>query len=240
MRAVWKRELQAFFYTPIGYVFMGFFLLVSGYFFWGYNISSGSSDMTNFFSQVTYIFVMFVPILTMRLMSEERRNKTDQLLITSLMSITSIVVGKFLAAASVLLITLVISFIYPVIIAVYGKLTMGTLITNYLGFFLMGCVYIAVGLLMSTLCENQVTAAVVTLVVNIMLQVLEYVPSMLSSGSYFGFIGSLFGWLSLNTRNTDFASGLLSFSNVLYFISFVAVVLFIAVRVVERRRWSEG
>ena len=240
MRAVWKRELQAFFYTPIGYVFMGFFLLVSGYFFWGYNISSGSSDMTAYFSQVTYIFVMFVPVLTMRLMSEERRNKTDQLLITSPMSITSIVVGKFLAAVSVLLITLIITFIYPVVIAVYGRLTIGTLITNYLGFFLMGCVYIAIGLLMSTLCENQVTAAVVTLVVNIMLQVLEFVPSMLSSDSYFGFIGKLFSWLSLNTRNAEFASGLLSFSNVLYFVSFVAVVLFIAVRVVERRRWSEG
>ena len=104
----------------------------------------------------------------------------------------------------------------------------------------MGCVYISIGLLMSTLCENQVTAAVVTLVVNIMLQVLEYVPSMLSSGSYFSFIGKLFSWLSLNTRNADFAAGLLSVSNILYFISFVAVVLFLAVRVVERRRWSEG
>ena len=183
---------------------------------------------------------MFVPVLTMRLMSEERRNKTDQLLITSPMSITSMVVGKFLAAASVLLITLVITFIYPTIVAVYGRLTMGTLFTNYLGFFLLGCVYIAIGLLMSTLCENQVTAAVITLVVNIMLQVLEYVPSMLSSGSYFSFIGSLFGWLSLNSRNSDFAVGLLSFSNILYFISFVAVVLFLSVRVVERRRWSEG
>lgn len=130
MRAVWKRELEAFFYTPIGYVFMGFFLLVSGYFFWGYNISSGSSDMSNFFSQVSYIFVMFVPVLTMRLMSEERRNKTDQLLITSPMSITSIIVGKFLAAVSVLLITIVITFVYPVIIAAYGRLTMGTLVTN--------------------------------------------------------------------------------------------------------------
>ena len=183
---------------------------------------------------------MFVPVLTMRLMSEERRNKTDQLLITSPMSITSIIVGKFLAAVSVLLITIVITFVYPVIIAAYGRLTMGTLVTNYIGFFLMGCVYISIGLLMSTLCENQVTAAVVTLVVNIMLQVLEYVPSMLSSGSYFSFIGKLFSWLSLNTRNADFAAGLLSVSNILYFISFVAVVLFLAVRVVERRRWSEG
>lgn len=90
MRAVWKCEWQAMFTTPIGYVFMGLFLLVSGYFFWGYNLSSTSSDMSGFFDRIAYILVMFVPVLTMRLFSEERRNKTDQLLITSPMSLSLI------------------------------------------------------------------------------------------------------------------------------------------------------
>ena len=240
MRAIFKREMRAYFASPVGYVVVAALLALYGFFYYQVMAIGSSSYITQVFSTMFMFSMMIMPIITMRSMSDDRKNKTDQLLITSPMSITSIIVGKFLAAVSVLLITIVITFVYPVIIAAYGRLTMGTLVTNYIGFFLMGCVYISIGLLMSTLCENQVTAAVVTLVVNIMLQVLEYVPSMLSSGSYFSFIGKLFSWLSLNARNADFAAGLLSVSNILYFISFVAVVLFLAVRVVERRRWSEG
>lgn len=240
MRAVWKREWRAMFTTPIGYVFMGFFLLVSGYFFWGYNLSSSSSDMSGFFDRIAYILVMFVPVLTMRLFSEERRNKTDQLLITSPMSIGSIVLGKFFAAASVLFATLVVTFLYPVIIVIFGTLSFGMVATSYLGCFLLGCVYISIGLLISSICENQLTAAIATLVVNILLQVLEYVPQMLQAGSPFAVVGKLFGWLSLSTRNTEFAVGLLSFSNVLYLISFAGVLLFLTVRMIEKRRWSEN
>lgn len=240
MRAVWKREWQAMFKTPIGYVFMGFFLLVSGYFFWGYNLSASSSDMSGFFDRIAYILVMFVPVLTMRLFSEERRNKTDQLLITSPMSLWSIVTGKFLAATSVLLATLAVTFIYPVIIVAFGTLSFGMVVTSYLGCFLLGCVYIAIGLLISSICENQLTAAIVTLVVNILLQVLEYVPQMIPAGSPFAVAGKLFGWLSLSTRNTEFAVGLFSPSNVLYLLSFAGVLLFLTVRVIEKRRWSEN
>ena len=240
MRAVWKREWQAMFKTPIGYGFMGFFLLVSGYFFWGYNLSASSSDMSGFFDRIAYILVMFVPVLTMRLFSEERRNKTDQLLITSPMSLWSIVTGKFLAAASVLLATLAVTFIYPVIIVAFGTLSFGMVVTSYLGCFLLGCVYIAIGLLISSICENQLTAAIVTLVVNILLQVLEYVPQMIPAGSPFAVAGKLFGWLSLSTRNTEFAVGLFSPSNVLYLLSFAGVLLFLTVRVIEKRRWSEN
>ena len=116
----------------------------------------------------------------------------------------------------------------------------GMVFTSYLGCFLLGCVYIAIGLLISSICENQLTAAIVTLVVNILLQVLEFVPQMLPAGSTFAFVGRLFGWLSLSTRNTEFAVGLLSPSNVLYLISFAGVLLFLTVRVIEKRRWSEN
>lgn len=240
MCAVWKREWQAMFTTPIGYVFMGFFLLVSGYFFWGYNLSASSSDMSGFFDRIAYILVLFVPILTMRLFSEERKNKTDQLLITSPLSIGKIVLGKFLAAVSVLLATLAVTLLYPVIISVFGVLSLGMVMTSYLGCFLLGCVYIAIGLLISSICENQLTAAIVTVVVNILLQVLEHVPQMLTSGSAMALAGRLLGWLSLSARNTDFAVGLLSPANVLYLVSFAGVLLFLTVRVIEKRRWSEN
>ncbi len=240
MRAVWKREWQAMFSTPIGYVFTGLFLLVSGYFFWGYNLSATSCDMSGFFDRIAYILVMFVPVLTMRLFNEERRNKTDQLLITAPISIGRIVAGKFLAALSVLAVTLVVTFVYPVIVAVFGTLSVGMVVTSYIGCFLLGCVYIAIGLLISAICENQLTAAVVTLVVNILLQVLEYVPQMLSSNPSFAFVGKVLGWLSLNERNMEFAVGLMSPANVLYLVSFAGVLLFLTVRLIEKRRWSEN
>lgn len=106
MCAVWKREWQAMFSTPIGYVFMGLFLLVSGYFFGGYNLSASSSNMSSFCDRIGYILIMFIPILTMRLFSEEKKNKTDQLLLTSPIPIYEIVIGKFLAALCALIITL--------------------------------------------------------------------------------------------------------------------------------------
>ena len=148
--------------------------------------------------------------------------------------------GKFLAAASVLLTTLAVTFLYPVIIIIFGTLSFGMVATSYLGCFLLGCVYIAIGLFISSICENQLTAAIVTLVVNILLQVLEFVPQMIPAGSPFAFAGKLFGWLSLSTRNTEFAVGLLSPSNVLYLLSFAGVLLFMTVRMIEKRRWSEN
>lgn len=238
MKAIFKRELKALFFTPVGYVFMAFFLLVSGFFFWGYNLSPGSSDMSGFFNRVVYILTLFTPILTMRLFTEEKRSRTDQLILTAPVSLAAITAGKFFAAAAALAITLAVTLAYPLIIVLFGTLAVGSVVTNYIGCFLLGCVYLSVGILISSLCENQITAAVATLVVNIMLQVLENVPQMLSSGSWFFWLGRLFYWLSLNDRNSDFAAGLLSPSNVLYLCSVCFVMLFLTVRVLDRRRFA--
>lgn len=239
MTAIWKRELRGLFYTPVGYVFMAFFLLVSGFFFWGYNLSPGSSDMSGFFNRVVYILTLFTPILTMRLFSEEKRSRTDQLLFTAPVSLAAVTAGKFFAAVTVLTATLLVTGLYPLVIAVFGTLSAGTVFTNYVGCFLMGCVYLSVGILISSLCENQITAAVATLVVNIMLQVLENIPQMISAGSWFFWLARLFGWLSLNQRNSDFASGLLSPSNILYLCSICFVMLFLTTRILDRRRYAD-
>lgn len=239
MVAVWKRELQAYFFTPIGYVFMGVFLLVGGYYFTFGNVNSLSSDLGTLFGNLTSLFMLLVPILTMRVLSEERKNKTDQLLLTSPVSIGAMVVGKFLASCSVLLITLIPTLFYVIVIAVYGTPYWGEIFTNYLGFFLMGCCYIAIGVLMSSLSENQVSAAVLTFAVNLLLQILEYMGPSLSI-PYMSWLPSVFSWLSLYTRYYDFSAGMLSLANVLYFLSFMAVVLFLTVRVIDKRRWSEG
>lgn len=226
MTAIWKRELQALFYTPQAYVFLGFFLLAGGYFFWSLNLSAASSDMSSFFNRLIYILVFFVPVLTMRLLSEEKRMKTDQLLFTAPVSKGAIVLGKYLAACSVLLTALVLTGIYPVIVAVYGHIQLGTTLVNYLGCFLVGGEYIAVGLLISSLCENQLTAAVGTLAVNIALQALESLPRLLSASGAAPILSSVVEWLSMGSRNNDFSQGLLKPANIFYFVSFIAFMLY--------------
>ncbi len=241
MLAIWKREVQNYFLTPIGYVFMGIFLLVGGIFFFLYNIMSISSDLSTMFGNLIYLFMLVVPILTMRLLSEEKRNKSDQLLLTSPRSIWDIVLGKFLAACTVLLAAMVVMLIYVVIICVYSRNTYpGLILSNYLGFFLMGCCYIAIGTLMSALTENQVSAAVLTFGVNLLLQLIESIGPQLTMPAGLSFLSTAFSWMSLYTRYNQFTAGVLSIANVLYDLSFCGVFLFLAVRVIDKRRWSEG
>jgi ABC-2 type transport system permease protein len=121
MRAVWRRELQSYFKTPIGYVFMGFFLIVSGLLFFFSNLAQGSGNLAGLLSQFTMLLMLLAPILTMRLFSEERRNKSEQLLLTSPLSLPSIVAGKFLAAVVVYLATLLVTGLYVLIIGLYGR-----------------------------------------------------------------------------------------------------------------------
>ena len=240
MLAIWKREIQNYFLTSIGYVFMGIFLLVGGIMFFLSNIYSSSASLSGMLGNLNYLFMLIVPILTMKLLSEEKRNKSDQLLLTSPRSIWDIILGKFLAACTVVLISTVITLFYVVILAVYSDKTYPALIaTNYLGFLLLGFSYVAIGVLMSALTENQVSAAVLTIGVNMLLQILESVGSSITIPGL-SFLNTVISWLSLYKRYNDFSGGILSFANVIYYISFCGVMLFLAVRVIDKRRWSEG
>lgn len=239
MLAIWKRELQSYFYTPIGYVFMGTFLLVGGFFFFMTNVASGSADLATLFSNLSYLFMLVVPVLTMRLLSEEKRNKTDQLVLTSPVSIMDIVAGKFLAACSVFFFTLLITLVYVLVISVYSTPYYGEILANYLGFFLLGCCYIAIGVLMSAVSENQVSAAVLTFGVNLLLQILEAVGPSLTI-PYLTFLPTVFSWLSLYERYYAFTAGMISVADIVYYLSFCGIILFLAVRVIDKRRWSEG
>ncbi len=244
MIAVWKRELQSYFLTPIGYVFIGMYLLINGIFFFVYNLLSGSSDLSTLFSNSVYVFMLIVPILTMRLLSEERKSRTDQLLLTSPCSLSSMVFGKFLAAATVLFIAMLFTGIYVIIVALYASPYPLTIVSSYIGSFLIGCCYIAVGVLMSALTENQVSAAVLTFGVNLFLQILESISSAITIPDFgiirFSLLNSVLNWLSMNSRYLQFTSGIISFANILYFISICGILLFLSVRIIDRRRWSEG
>lgn len=237
MLAVYKRELQGFFLSPIGYVFMGFFLVVTGVLFATINVFSQSASYSAMMESLTFVFLLAVPILTMRLLSEDRKNKTDQLLLTSPVSIFSVVMGKYLAAVTVFFLTLVVSFIYPIVLFAFGSPSFVEILTGYIGFFLLGCALIAVGLFISGLSENQVTSAIASFGIMLML----YVGGVGVVGQVVGiqWINTVLGWFSVFDRFTKFSQGLLNLPAIVYYISFAAVFLFMTTRTIERRRWSE-
>ncbi|HET6484879.1 MAG TPA: ABC transporter permease [Spirochaetia bacterium] len=229
MFAVFRREFKAYFTSPIGFIFVGFFILLAGVFFSLSNLLTGSPAFTGVLSNLTFIFLFLVPILTMRLISEETRQKTDQLLITSPLSLTGIIVGKYLAAVGVFFITLVITVIYPVIMSFYalGGLGWWEILGGYIGFFLLGSSFIAVGLLFSSLTDNQLIAAVETFAALLLIWILDYigqsVPSDPTSGLVFLALvaAALVLVVFLSTRNT--------LASVVTFIVLAAVVVLLFV-----------
>jgi ABC-2 type transport system permease protein len=207
MYSIFKREFRGFFETPIGYVFMGLFLLISGFFFAYNHLFTGSAYYSTFLGSIFFIFIFAVPLLTMKLLSEERRQKTDQLLLTCPISVLDIVLGKFFAAAAVFLMTLLVTVLYAVVVGIFGDLAVAETVGAYIGFFLLGLCFISIGLLVSALTENQVTAAFFTffslLFVWLLNLVKQVVPSDSLSGIIFAVVAGLaiVAYLYFNTRS---------------------------------------
>jgi len=214
MLAVFRRELRAYFSSPIGFVFVGFFILIAGVFFAISNLLRGNPNFTGVLSSLTFVFLFLVPILTMRLLTDETRQKTDQLLITSPLSITGIVMGKYLAAVGVFVITLLITVLFPVIMSFYALLGLGwwEILGGYIGFLLMGCAFISVGLFFSSLTDNQLIAAMETFAALLLIWILDFVaqsvPSDAVSGLVFlAFLGAgLVALVFFSTRNVAAAA----------------------------------
>lgn len=207
MMAILKRELKSYFLTPIGYIYMGFFLLVAGVFFTFGNLISRSSQYTGFLGGILFIYLFAVPLLTMRLFSEEKRQRTDQLLLTSPISIPEVVLGKFLAAFTVYLITLAITVMYALVVGIYGDLSFWETLGAYIGFIFMGASYIAVGVFVSAGTENQLTSALVSFFSLLMIWLIDPIsnslPVDLIAGIIFAslLVVALCGYIYLNTKN---------------------------------------
>lgn len=161
MQAILTKELKAYFKSPVGYVFMAFYLILFGINFIQ-QLFVGNLDYTGVLSQITIVILLGLPILTMRLLSEEKRSKTDQLILTSPISTSSYVVGKFLAALSLYVITTAITFLQPLSLSFLGEVPWMKVLGAYVGILLLGSVFIAIGLFISALTESQVVAAIAT------------------------------------------------------------------------------
>lgn len=162
MLAVYKKELRGYLTSMIGYVFVAFVLLILGIYFTAYNLQFASPDFGMTLNSVTFIFLIITPILTMKILAEEKKNKTDQLLWTAPVPVWKVVMGKYLSMVTMYLIPVAIVGLYPLIMGKYGTVSYAMAYTALLGFFFLGCAQIAVGMFLSSVTESQVIAAVLT------------------------------------------------------------------------------
>lgn len=236
MRAIYRREMQGYFYTPAAYVFMGVFLLLGSVFFAVGNLKARSGNLLSLLGQLSYLWMLLSPVLTMRLIAGERRQGTDRLLLSSPCSLTVLVTGKYLAACTVLLLTAAASLVYALIVAIYGKLYLAETMAGYLGLILQGCAFLALDLFVSCFARSQMTAAVLGLGANLLIFISDAAAPAVSSPA----VGGALRFISLYRRFAPFLRGQLRFSNALFFLLFVFAMLFLSVRVIDARRWSEG
>ncbi|MBR7009211.1 MAG: ABC transporter permease subunit [Ruminococcus sp.] len=234
MGAVFKRELKSYFTSPVGYVFLTLFYAYAGLMFYVTSLSEGKTRMDMLFSSLVIVLVVIVPILTMRTMAEEKRSKTDQCLLTSPVSITGIVAGKFLAAFVVYLAAIAITVIMALITAVYSAPDWKVIIGDVTGLALLGAAYVAIGIFCSACTESQAVAAVLSFGVIMFMSFISAIASQLP----FEWLTKVADKLAFSERYYAFTYGIFDISNVLYFISAVFVFLFLTVRLTEKRRWS--
>lgn len=234
MTAIFKKEFKNYFMSPIGYIFVGVFTFLASMFFSSGILMSQQADISIMFSDINLVYLFLAALLTMRLLSEEKNKKTEQLLLSAPVSITSIVVGKYLAAMAVFGITMLISLVYPFIMFKFGEPALSEVIGSYLGFILLWGAFISVGVFISSLTESQMIAGVFTFAALLLIYFISWFEASVKNPV----ISKIIGWFSLLSRYGEFQSGILNFESVIYYLSFIFVFLFLTVRVIDRKRYS--
>lgn len=223
MIAIYKRELRAYFHSFIGALFIGVTLFLLGIYFAVYNLFMGYPYIGYALSSVVFVFLISIPILTMRILAEERHQKTDQLILTSPVSVGGIVVGKFLAVATVFAIPVLVICFYPLILSLFGNVAFGESYLAILGFFLYGIASISVCVFISSLTESQVIAAVLSFGALFLGYVMSGLCNMISStGNLLTKILSVFDMVS---RFDAVLNGSLEISSIVYYLSVTALFL---------------
>ncbi len=256
MQAIYRKEMRSYFINPIGYIYLGVFLVFSALLCCYTTLISGTYDTTGYFTFLIMTFIILIPILTMRLFAEERKLRTEQLLLTAPVSITGMVLGKYFAALTMYVGSILISCINFIPLYIIGAKeaaseaytqihigpVTGEIVGSVIAVILLGAALIAVGTLISALTENQLSAAVISVGV-IAAMVLLNVFNLLTDsdgqpiiGSYI--VRSVIDWISVISRFTNFSNGIFDFAALLYYASLAFVFLFLTVRVYEKRRWG--
>lgn len=233
MIAVFKREFRSYFSTPVGFIVIAAFYFFLGLYF-SLIYSSGSPDIAMVIVAMSTVIVFTMPILTMRLMSEDRRQKVDQALLTAPVSLTSIVLGKYLAALAVFAIGFAPTVIFEIIIATYVSVNVMSYIYALFGMLLLGSALISIGMFISSLTESSVISAILTLVINILVLYMSNFASMIN----ISWLSKVIEKAAFITAFENFGENIFSVTDVLYFVSISAAFLFLCVRSLDKRRWA--
>ena len=234
MKAILKREFKAYFQSPLGYVFICAMYFFSGYYFFSYNLFASTTDMSTLFGLMFSVVLFLVPVLTMRLMSEDKRSKTDQLFFTAPVTRTAIALGKYFAAVAVFLIAISSTIIQALVMSLFSSPDWPVILGNFIGLLLLGSTLISICMFLSALTESQVIAAVTGFVVSLFLMLVDALSLVVNSS----FLQSLFRNLSFNDRYTPFTLGILELPNIVFFLSISVLFLCFTVAVLDKKRWS--
>ena len=250
--AIFKKEMRLYFTSPVAWVVLTIFLLIAGYFFYsifafftqasiqsamnpqmGRDLNVTDSVMRPLFSNISVILLLLMPLVTMRLFAEERRAGTIELLLTYPVRDGAVLTGKYLAALGLYAIMIGLTLLYPAIVVYFARLEWGPVFTGYLGLLLMGATFIAVGVFASSLTENQIVAAITTFGALLIFWILGW-----SADYAGGTAGRVLQFLSILEHNDSFSKGVLDTKDVLYYLNFTVLALFLTLRSLEARRWK--
>lgn len=248
MFAIYKKELRSYFINAIGYVYVGIFLAAAALLCCYTTIGSGSYDTSSYFTFLLFSFIILIPLLTMKLFAEEKKLRTEQLLLTAPVSIWGIVLGKFLAAATLFVGTVLASCINFIPMYIYanaerladeygvtyiGPMT-GEIITCLVGVIFIGLAFIAIGMFVSSLTENQLAAAVITIAIILVMLILDLLQQYIDVYA----IRFVVNWVCVLSRFSNFTQGILDYASMLYYLSISGVFLLLTARVYDKRRWG--
>ena len=235
MLAIFKREIKGYFTGVMGYVFLVMFLAVAGIAFCATTLFAMSSTVTTYFTIMMLLSAIMLPILTMKSFSEEKKGKTEQLLLTSPVSITAMVMGKFFASYVIFAAATVFTTLYFLLLLPYAVLNVALLLGNMLALLMVGLVFIAIGIFVSSLTENQLSAAVGSIGIILAMLIVGVIGMLLPQNYWLRFV---FDSLSIFTRFQNFTNGYFDLASVVYYFSVCAVFLYLTVRVFDRRRYN--
>jgi ABC-2 type transport system permease protein len=230
---IFRREIFAYFFSPMAYIVISVFLLLTGWFFTSDLFLADESSLRSVFSIIPFIFIFFAPAITMRLLSEERKSGTIELLVTMPITDMEIVIGKFLAGLGLLVVALVFTLPYALTILILGKPDMGMLVTGYLGLVLMGASYISVGVFASTISKNQVVSFIIAFMIIFILFLINKFLLVMPP-----YLVPVLQYLSIDYHFANISRGVIDSRDLVYYLSLIVFMLSLAKLSLESRKWS--
>ena len=232
--AILKKEFRSYFNSPIAYIFITFFLGISAWLFFQNFFIVNQAEMRSFFGLMPWIFLFFIPAVTMKLWSEEKKIGTIEILMTLPIRDYEVVVGKFLASFALLAVTVLLTLVIPFSVMSLGNPDVGTLIAGYIGLLLMGGAYIAIGFFASTLTENQIIAFIIGIVVCLVLLLIGEDFVLFKTPNW---LFPIFSYLGLGAHYSSILRGVLDSRDIVYYLSLIGFFLYLSTLAVESRKW---